>query len=384
MKNILTIAKKEFARFFKDRRLVLSLLLPGVLIYVIYSVLGQGIFDAIGGVSQDYTYRICTVGMPDSFDPLFENAANVQITKISKEDSEKVKEQIAARHGDCDLLAVFSDTFSSDYASPDKRARLTAVYNSARTESAAAYQLFTALLSPKMTLFDVVPEDQITDKDATGMIFSMIAPMLVLMFLMTGCMSIAPESIAGEKERGTFATMLITPVKRSHIAIGKILSLSALSLLSGVCSFLGVVLSLPKLMEGAGESMGISAAAYGAGDYAMLLGVILSSVLVLVALVSILSALAKSVKEATSFVGPMMILVVLFGISTMFTGSSGGSVWLYCIPLYNSARAMSAVFSFAASPLRVLVTVAANVVCALLLSVLLAKMFDSEKIMFNK
>lgn len=384
MKNILTIAKKEFARFFKDRRLVLALFLPGVLIYAIYSVLGQGIFDAIGGADENYTYQICTIGMPDDFDPLFENATNIRITKIPAEESEQIKEKIASQNGDCDLLAVFSDSFSSDYASPDKRARLIAVYNSARTESAAAYQLFTALLSPKMTLFDVASEDLITEKDATGMIFSMLAPMLVLMFLMTGCISIAPESIAGEKERGTFATLLITPVKRSHIAIGKILSLSVLSLLSGVCSFLGVVLSLPKLMEGAGESAGISATAYGAGDYAMLLGIILSSVLLLVALVSIVSALAKSVKEATSFVGPMMLLVVLFWISTMFTGASDGSVWLYCIPLYNSARAMSAVFSFAASPLRVLVTVAANLICALLLSVLLAKMFDSEKIMFNK
>lgn len=45
---------------------------------------------------------------------------------------------------------------------------------------------------------------------------------------------------------------------------------------------------------------GVSAAVYTAGDYIMLLGIILSSVLVIVALISVISALAKSVKEATN------------------------------------------------------------------------------------
>ena len=40
--NILTIAKKEFARFFKDKGLVFStILLPGLMIYVMYSFMGS-------------------------------------------------------------------------------------------------------------------------------------------------------------------------------------------------------------------------------------------------------------------------------------------------------------------------------------------------------
>lgn len=32
MKNVFTIIKKEFSRFFKDRRMVVTVLLPGLLI----------------------------------------------------------------------------------------------------------------------------------------------------------------------------------------------------------------------------------------------------------------------------------------------------------------------------------------------------------------
>ena len=106
--------------------------------------------------------------------------------------------------------------------------------------------------------------------------------------------------------------------------------------------------------------------------------------LVIVALISVISALAKSVKEATNMIGPLMILVMLLGVSTMFSSGAAGSFFWYLIPLYNSARAMSGIFSFAPSAVSVLITIGTNIVVAVLLAVGLAKMFDNEKIMFNK
>ncbi len=390
MKNIWTIMKKEFSRFFKDRRLVLALILPGVLIYVIYSFLGNGIFSQIGGTDENYVYQVHTVNMPDSFKTPFEKLENVNLIETSKEDLESVKAQVQDQK--TDLVAVFPEDFEEKYnavknGTSDEIPQYELYYNSVRSESSSAFQLFSAALElfqqPSEGWFQLgnpLNGDLATDKDVTGMMFSMIGPMLVLVFLFSGCMAVAPESIAGEKERGTFATMLVTPVKRSHIAIGKIIALSTLSLISGICSFLGIILSLPKLMG----SSDISATVYTASDYIMLLGIVLSSVLVIVALISLISAFAKSVKEATNMIGPLMILVVLLGVSTMFTSGAAGAFFWYLIPLYNSARAMSGIFSFAASPLNVIITIASNLVVALLLAFALAKMFDNEKIMFNK
>ena len=388
MKNIWTVMKKEFSRFFRDRRLVLALILPGVLIYVIYSFLGSGIIAGIGGTDENYVYQIYTVDMPDVFKAPLEALENVELHEISVDEIDEVKDRVADQEED--LLAVFPADFEEKYAAavagdPTAAPTVDIYYNTVRTEGTQAYALFSAALSPFQQdvtdYFRPAVQDLATDRDVTGMMFSMIAPMLVLMFLFSGCMAVAPESIAGEKERGTLATMLVTPVKRSHIAAGKIISLSVLSLISGVCSFLGITFSLPKLMGVAGSP---SASVYTAGDYLMLLGIVLSSVLVIVALVSVVSAFAKSVKEATSMIGPLMILVMLLGVSTMFSSGATGSYLWYLIPLYNSARAMSSIFSFLASPVAVLITIIVNLVAAALLAFLLAKMFDSEKIMFNK
>lgn len=388
MKNIWTIMKKEFSRFFKDKRLVLALVLPGILIYLIYSFLGNGIFSKLGGTDENYVYQIYTANMPEAFKEPFSKTDKIELHAISSEEANAVKDKVADK--DTDLLVVFPDDFEEAYeavknGTSETYPQVQLYYNTTRTEGSQAYALFSTLISEFQQevnpYFLAVPQDLATAKDTTGMIFSMIAPMLVLMFLFSGCMAVAPESIAGEKERGTFATMLVTPVKRSHIAVGKIISLSVLSLISGLCSFLGLILSLPKLMGG---MEGISASVYSAGSYLMLLGIILSSVLVIVSLISVVSALAKSVKEAANMIGPMMILVMLLGVSTMFSSGAVGSFFWYLIPLYNSARAMSGIFSFAASPVAVFITIGANVAAAVLLAFALAKMFDNEKIMFNK
>ena len=61
-------------------------------------------------------------------------------------------------------------------------------------------------------------------------------------------------------------------MKRSALALGKTISLSVIALLSGISSFLGTMLSLPKLMGG--EQNGMNASVYVLSDYLLLLGII--------------------------------------------------------------------------------------------------------------
>ncbi|MBQ8658131.1 MAG: ABC transporter permease [Clostridia bacterium] len=374
MKSFWTIVKKELSRFFHDKRLLMALFLPGILIYAVYSLIGGGLIDSLTAVDEDYSYKLYTLNAPAGFaEELGLDDERWKIVEIEADEAEKIKTKIEEQ--EADLYLEFTPAFEF---SGGEGTGIAVYYNTAKTESSAAYGLIGALISAKQfdsPKFTTLPFDLVKDEDMTAMLFSSIGPMLVLVFLFSGCASIAPESIAGEKERGTFATMLVTPVKRSYIALGKIVSLSILSVLSGFCSFLGLTLSLPKLM---GDLGGSGLSAYGFGDYMMLLGVVISSVLLIVAIISVVSTLANSVKEATSMVGPLTLVVVVMGVATMFGG--GGEWYWHLIPIYNSALAMSDVFSLSGSALNVLVTIGANLLYATGLSLLLAKMFDSEKI----
>ncbi len=391
MKNnaIFTIFKKELARFFKDRRTLLALIMPGILLYFIYSLMGNALTSNLG-TDEDYKSQIVIVNTPASVDAMLSQAP-VVLTKISADKIDGIKEQIA--NEEKDILVIFPESFDEKVmaytpASGEPAPNVEIYYNSASTNSSNAFGFMTSLLSAyesSMTnKFDVNMSDKTFDlaseEDITAMIFSMMMPMLLIMLLFSGCMAVAPESIAGEKERGTIASLLITPTKRSHIAIGKILALSVLALISGASSTIGILLSLPKLM---GEEVALDGSVYGVSDYTMLAVVILSTVLLFITLISIISAYAKNVKEAASYITPLMIFAMVIGITGMF-GITAEAPAFFLIPIFNSVQCMIGIFSFEPNILNMAITVGTNLVITAAGVFVLTRMFNSEKIMFNK
>ena len=390
--NVITVMRKEFARFFTDRRMVLTtLLMPGIMIYLLYSLMGQGMASQFGGDSQ---MEVCVQNLPESIGALAAQGGGIAFSEVSGEQERKQALNDLAEGEGYDLVAVFPEGFEAQVASYDISTGEAApavelYYNSSVTDSKSAYMAFGEILdayeSAIANKFDINPGDGVydlaTEEDLSVQMFSMMVPMLMMVFLFSGCMAIAPESIAGEKERGTIATLLVTPMKRSHLALGKIVSLSVIAILCGLSSFLGTMLSLPKLMGG---EVSIDANVYGLQDYLMLPLVILSTALVIVALVSIVSAYAKNVKEATSWVTPIMIVSMLLGVTSMVDSLCMTEPVWFLIPLYNSAQCMSGIFSLEADMVNIAVTVVANICYSGLGVFVLTKMFDSEKVMFSK
>jgi len=393
--NIFVIIKKEFARFFGDKRMAFTtILLPGLLIYSVYNIMGSAIVNNFT-VDETYVASVAAVNLPDSFGWLRvqDETTGVALTEIDSRDIGEYKQLIADKA--LDLLVVFPENFDADVAAYESASGLKApnvdlFSNATSMESQSAYAMFYAMLDTYESMlankFDVNNGGEVydlaTERDTTGMIFSSILPMLLMILLFSGCVAVAPESIAGEKERGTIATLLVTPMKRGELAIGKIISLAAISLLGGASSATGMLLSLPKLMGAETDEM--NAAQYSVTDYVMLACVILSTVLVFITLISIISAFAKTIKEAQTFIMPMMILVMLVGMSAMFGGGVKADAYFYMIPIYNSVQCMVSIFSFDIAPVNLAVTVAANLVCAGVGAFILTKMFNNEKIMFNK
>ena len=387
---ILTILKKELTRFFGDKRMVISILLPGILIYVMYSFMGSALTSQFYG-DEAAVSAISAVNLPDSVRAMAE-PAGIAFDEIDASEIEARQDAIAAQADFPDALAIFPADFDEavaayEIASGDPAPAVEIYYNSVSGSSESAYQTLYALLdgyeAGLINKFDVnrgEGYDLASEQDLTGMMFSSLLPMLLMIFLFSGCLSVAPESIAGEKERGTIATLLVTPVKRSSIALGKILALSIIALLSGASSAAGTILALPKLMGPAGA---LSGDVYGPGDYLALAVVILCTVLVLVTLISLISAFAKSIKEASTLAMPLMILVMVLSITAMF-GTVKTGLGYFCIPLYNSVQCMSAIFSFQLSAAALWVTTAANLVVTGLGVFLLTRMFHSEKVIFSR
>lgn len=307
--NIGTIIRKEFARFFGDRALVFTaVIMPGLLIYLIYTLMGSFMYD-------------------------------------------RIDEEIAAKE---ESKAQFVSPLSE--SDEHLRDSLNTIYY----EAEAAFE---------------AEQNEGGDLQELGSVLGNLIPMLIIMLLYSGCMAVAPAAIAGEKERGTIATLLVTPMKRHELAIGKIVSLSCFALLSGISSFLGIILSLPKMFHG--DDLTLPDNIYAGSDYLLILLLIVSTVLVIISGISILSAWAKDVKTAGSMVLPLMLFIMMAGLTPMIGTAENPA--LYLIPVYNSAQCMAAVFAFRVELVPLVITVVSNLLYAGLAVFVITKMFNSEK-----
>ena len=394
--NTLTIIKKEFARFFGDRQMLFTtVIMPGLLIYLIYSFMGMAMKKmATEGTNELVT--LCVENLPASVAPLIDAipATAVSQQAVSQEDIDRLEDKSLNV-----VLVRFPEAFDDKVATYDPQSGIAApnveiYYNSANNASSRVYHILetslTAYEDQLSNRFDInradsegAAYDKASSDEMLGSILSKLIPMLILMLLFSGVMAIAPSAIAGEKERGTIATLLVTPLRRNELALGKVVSLSCIALLSGISSFIGIVLSLPKMIptDAAGVELGLN---FTGADYVVLLLIIFATVLIMASAVSILSALAKDVKNAGTMITPFMLVVMFCGLTPMFQNGAPESLTAYLIPFYNSIQAMTSVFAHEMKWMPVIVTLAANVVYTGIAVWVLTRMFNSEKVMFSK
>lgn len=387
MNNIFTILKKELRRFFTDKRMLLSLFLPGILIFIIYTAMGS-VFSNFFNPSDDYNYIVYIDNPVEEFNVINTSSPyKIEIknfNNLSNEEKENYKNDI--KNEKIDLLICFESDFYNKLNNGEKP-NVEIYYLSTSTASSTIYNYyFQTLNNNSMTINynyfvnqnSDINYDLSTDEDKSKVIITMVLPFILVIMLFTGCMNVTTESIAGEKERGTIATLLVTPVKRSEIALGKILALSITSIISSITSFLGLALSLPKLLQGTGD---ITLSMYGISTYIYVLLIIIVITILFTTLLSIVSCFSKSIKEANQYATPLMFLIMAISGSTYFI--SNNNWYLYLIPIFNSINCLSEIFSLNFNLLNFLITIISNLVYISLGVFVVTKMFDNEKVMFN-
>lgn len=385
MSKILIIVKKELLRILTDKRLCFTtIIMPGLMIFIMYALVGNVMSNTYSTL-QNSEYTVVINNVPNDIKELLLK------NKISFKEKNKPQNYYMnkIRDKNLDLYIDFDKNFEDNILNgTEKGVQVPSVsiyYNSQSNSSNTGYMLLSSILNEYKDCIRNVfyvnsgndLYDLATTKDSTGQFVSMILPMLLITMLFSICASVAPDSIAGEKERGTMATLLVTPIKREQLAIGKILGLSIIVVLGGISSFIGAMLSLPFLSIGQDE---IDTSVYSINDYLELFIIVISTVLIMISLTAIVYVLARSIKEASSSMAPLTILVALVGISGMYNQNGSNRLIHYIIPLYNSAQCMNEIFLFNGNINHVIITVISNLLYTIILVYILSKLFKNEKI----
>ena len=371
--KLLALMKKEFARFFRDPRLILSMLLPGILIYIIYSVIGT----AVAPEPAAYAFKVYLSGesaVTQTIEQTVTLNEGWSLEYTQAEDVAAARAEVEA--GEATALLVFSDNFDGTLGSG---ATAELYYNSEDGASAAFATLAGGVLDAYGRSFALTATDFAQTENFAAQMMAGLLPFLIVVFVFSSCMSVTLESVAGEKERGTLATILVTSARRWDIALGKVLPLACVSLIGAASSCLGVALSMPQLM---GVSIDVAVSGIGFTGYLMLFLLIFSFVPLIVAAIAIVSTLSRSVKEASGYTSVVMILMMVLSLVTTFVGGVGD--WVVAVPVLNAVSAMQGVLMGNMALWQCLVSFALNIAYAALLVFLIGRMLSSERIMFGK
>ena len=138
MSNILTIIKKELKRFFTDKRMLVSLFLPGILIYIIYSFMGSFISSSFTA-DDEYDYIVYTENMPEEYNSIFDDSS-YNITYVTEDfESEVIKEKV--KENEYDLYIKFEEGFT-EKINQGIVPQIEIYYNSSSPESFEIYEYF--------------------------------------------------------------------------------------------------------------------------------------------------------------------------------------------------------------------------------------------------
>ncbi len=404
MKGAKIIFKKELRRIFQDKKMIFSLfILPGIIIIGMYSLIGVMMNQMVKDIKKHESV-VYIQNMPKEYENLLNSSGFLEgskITFLTKESSVKDYENKILEES-IDLFVYFEDNFNNSVAAYEKSGdtipKVTLYYNTAGKYSTEAEVKFrTLVLEPlqqqllanrlgNLEILQVfqISEQIIVDEDKqNGQFLAMLLPYMITFMLFVGAMSLGVDAITGEKERGTMAKLLLTPIKRSEIVLGKLSSLAVLSSISAVVYAVSMIISMP-MMAGDLGSQGVSAGVrFEAAQIAALFVTMIVMVYLYVGLVALVSVFAKTAKEASSYISPLYIIIIVAGMLTMYQGGIEKPLYQYAIPVYGNSLAIQNIMTNELTLAQFSISGCSTLILAIFVTIAIAKAFNNEKIMFN-
>lgn len=403
------IFKKELKRVFGDKKLMFSIFIfPAIIMIAVYGFMGYMMSSMYKDI-EEHEAIVTVVDAPSGLKEVMETSGYLEGAKVEfvdsasfAKDEEAIRENIL--QGDADLVVKFDPDFDKKISEFSKAGDATPdvdiMYNSSENYSAQAYAVFNnmvnqpyqqTLLSQRLgdlsilNVYNTKDEIIVKAEKANTEFLSMMLPYMIMILLFSGAMSVSVDAIAGEKERGTMSSMLLSPVKRVEIVMGKLLSLCVIAGITAIISGLAMLVAM-KLMSGSMSTVGESG--FGTLVIGPLQGVELVAIMVVcvflfVALIGTICIFAKDTKAASSMVSPCYLVVIVLGMMTMFSSGREVTPAKYFIPVYGSAMAIRDICGNELLIQNFFANIAGTLALAVVLVFLMAKAFNSEKIMFN-
>ena len=403
------VARKELLSTVRDRRALLSSILLPLLLIPLFTVgLPLLLTSALGGQGQE-RQRVGVIGtLPAALHARLTTDAAGEVGVLLVPVSDPVK---AVRDGTVQAVLKVTEPLPTRAGQRAATVQLYAKLGNLKAESGVIGKLRGVLNAYNSALVAAdlkrrgVPADFLTPvrvqtidasrpQEAASGQLAFLVPMFLLQFILAGSMATAIDSTAGEKERGTLEVLLVSPIRRAEVVVGKLLATSAAALTSAGFGLIGLlvsgVVSALLLRGGAGKLSGaMNSGGLGGqlsvtpGSLAVLALMALSAALLLSALLIAVSIFARSYKEAQTYITPITLLILLPAVALQFSDFIGRGPLLYAVPVVNAMVVILDVVKGVPNTEAALLAVGVNLLFTGLLVLLAVRSFGREQVIFR-
>jgi sodium transport system permease protein len=225
-------------------------------------------------------------------------------------------------------------------------------------------------------------EKSVAGGGGAGMaMLTLFLPYILSLSAILGGVGVAFDAVAGEKERGTLETLLVSPVARRELVLGKFLTVSAIALVNSVFSVLGMLwpfyVKVPMFAWMASGGLKLSGGAVAALFFVQMPVALLGAGLLLT-----ISTLSRNQKEAQGYLAPLMLVMSVASMLTMLLKTES-PLWWALVPVTNSGLVLKQALSGIVDPTFVAVAFGASLLYAAVAIFYARSVFEKESVLLK-
>jgi sodium transport system permease protein len=328
VKSTAIVYRKEILEILRDRRTLIAIALAALASPVVLYVISQ-----VSTRTASETYTVGFSGdMPAGLDVLFTTTG----LKL-----ERVADPATAAKQQVDLGLVFTANRLDEYFDPTRQSaqiadiRLQEIlsrYDAAKVAASLQQKgVDPSVLNPLPV--SVHPLSSPAQAAGNGFL-SFFLPYILITMCLTGGLSAALDTSAGERERKTLESLLLTPAPRAQVLVGKTLAVATIAFAAAVAAIVSMLVALTQIQFGPrSDSLPITLNPVAAGVMvwlAVLLAVSFSSLTIA------LGTLARSFRQGQAYATPLYFITIFPASIVLFIPDFNPNLAYYLIPILNA------------------------------------------------
>jgi sodium transport system permease protein len=328
-RDVLVLYRYELRSALRDRTIVInSVLIPIFLYPALIWVAMTGLTFVIGQ-TEGFVSRVAIGEVPDSHQKLESRLSRDDQISLETHDRDREMAVGRIRNGELEaLLEILPAGGTAGALADNFRVRVT--YDGSRDRSSQARQHLEETLSDYRTdwmrreaerlgltdadwrQFELDRRNLATRRQMGAYMMGLMLPLFLVIMVAVGCFHPAIDATAGERERGTWETLMTVAARRSSLVAGKYLYVATMGAVAGLLNVAAMTLSMNAILAPLMREEGVTFEF----DFPLRAVPVLAAGTILLALfvaagMMILASFARTFREGQSLVSPFYIVIIL-------------------------------------------------------------------------